>query len=76
MVTTVGHPSSVAFMVKARGFTVERHGLLIVQAPLDGGRQIELYQLEILTLGLGLEAILHILNVRFKIALYAEDVKR
>ncbi|KAJ8422176.1 hypothetical protein Cgig2_000647 [Carnegiea gigantea] len=59
-----------------RGLDVGRHGLLIVQAALNSSRWIKLHQLRILTLGSGLAAIFYVLNVRFKIALYAERVRR
>ncbi|KAJ8423527.1 hypothetical protein Cgig2_030022 [Carnegiea gigantea] len=75
-VTTLDHPSSVTSQVMARGLTVHRYGLLIVQTTLDGSRRMELHRLGIVTLSSNFAAVFYTLDLRFKIVLYPKGVGR
>ncbi|KAJ8422122.1 hypothetical protein Cgig2_006430 [Carnegiea gigantea] len=62
MATVLWHPGLLSFMVRCRNPTVQRHSLLVTLAALNGRRWLKLHQLRVLTLGLSLVAVLHVLN--------------
>ena len=68
-------PGSIALLVRRRSLIAQGCGLLVAQALFNSCRRVELHQLGVLTLSLGMTAILDELDVRLKIAFNAEDLR-
>ncbi|KAJ8429914.1 hypothetical protein Cgig2_025344 [Carnegiea gigantea] len=67
---------SPAFAIIICSPTIKRHDLFVTQVIFVGDWWDEIHQLRISSLDLGLTAILHVLNIRFKIAFLAKSFRR
>ncbi|KAJ8434532.1 hypothetical protein Cgig2_004298 [Carnegiea gigantea] len=65
----------IAFTVRGRGLTIQRCGLLIAWTIFINCGRIEVHQLRVMTLGLGLTTILNILDICLEIAVLVESVR-
>jgi len=71
---TIIYNTFVGITAVGRGSTVQRHSILIAQAVFEGWKRVEFHQLRVSTLDLGLATLLHVFNVRLKVAFHAKGL--
>jgi len=64
----------VGITTGGRDSTIQRHSLLIAQAIVVGCRRVELHQLRVPTLSLGLATLLYVFDGCLKVALHAKGL--